>query len=261
MLWFIENSMNKKIIYCDCGGDIVREEFKELISSFLYKEKVDAIQLSDLCGLCVSEKHDVRRIFSTRQSALVVACHQRAVKKLLDFAGVEGNLENLSFLNLRETTKDELTSTLKSFCNDEPALQTEHISESNWPSWYPVIDYTRCTACGQCADFCLFGVYEKTRSKVKVINPKSCKNNCPACARICPHTAIIFPKYKQGGAISGSDLIDEIAEQQRLQQDIKSIAGNDIYKVLEERKAKRQSIIKAEAMRKAIEERDRANEK
>ncbi len=100
--------------------------------------------------------------------------------------------------------------------------------------------------------------YEKAEGKVIVTNPKGCKNNCPACARICPHTAIIFPKYKQGGAISGSDLIDEIAEQQRLQQDLKSIAGNDIYKVLEERKAKRQSIIKADAMKKAIEERDKA---
>lgn len=252
--------MNKKIIYCDCGGEIVREEIKELISNFLYKEKVDAIQLSDLCALCVSEKQDVRKILTAQNPTLIVACHPRAVKKLLNFAGVESNLDNLTFLNLRETAKDDLISTLESFRNNEPALQTEHISESNWPSWYPVLDYARCTACGQCADFCLFGVYEKAEGKVNVINPKGCKNNCPACARICPHTAIIFPKYKQGGAISGSDIIDEIAEQQRLQQDIKSIAGNDIYKVLEERKVKRQSIIKADAMKKAIEERDRAKE-
>ncbi len=129
--------MNKKIIYCDCGGEIVSQEIKESISSFLYKEKVDAIQLSDLCGLCVSEKQDVRGIFSTQHPTLVVACHPRAVKKLLEFAGVENNLEKLSFLNLRETTKNEISSTLKYFCNDDPALQTEHISESNWPSWYP----------------------------------------------------------------------------------------------------------------------------
>ncbi len=252
--------MDKKIIYCDCGGEIVSQEIKESISSFLYKEKVDAIQLSDLCGLCVSEKQDVRRIFSTQNPTLVVACHPRAVKKLLDFAGVERNLENVSFLNFRETTKDDLVSTLESFCNDEPALQIEHISESNWPSWYPVIDYTRCTACGQCADFCLFGVYEKVDGAVKVVNPKGCKNNCPACARICPETAIIFPKYKQGRAISGTDSIDEVAEHQRQGQDLKTILGSDIYKALEMRKAKRQSIIKADAMRKAIEERDRAKE-
>jgi MinD superfamily P-loop ATPase len=135
---------------------------------------------------------------------------------------------------------------------------SEMQSEAEWPSWYPVIDYSRCTACGQCADFCLFGVYEKAEGKVNVINPKGCKNNCPACARICPQTAIIFPKYKQGGAISGSDSIDEVAEQQRLQQDMSSILGSDIYKALEQRKVKRQSIIKEDAMKKAIEERDRA---
>ncbi|RPH28792.1 MAG: hypothetical protein EHM93_18255 [Bacteroidales bacterium] len=252
--------MQKKIIYCDCGGEIVSQEIKESISNFLYKEKVDAIQLSDLCGLCVSEKHDVRNIISFQFPTLVVACHPRAVKKLLEFAGVESNLDNLSFLNLRETSIDEIVSTLKNFCNDEPALQTEHISETNWPSWYPVIDYERCSACGQCSDFCLFGVYEKVDGIVKVVNPKGCKNSCPACARICPETAIIFPKYKHGGAISGSDSIDEAAEHQRQGQDLKTILGSDIYKALEMRKAKRQSIIKADAMRKAIEERDRAKE-
>src|SRR5207302_575815 len=25
--------------------------------------------------------------------------------------------------------------------------------------WYPVIDYSRCTNCMECIDFCLFGVY------------------------------------------------------------------------------------------------------
>jgi len=250
--------MNKKVLYCNCDGEIIGQGEKELISNFLYHEKVDRIQLSDLCGLCATEKTSVIKMFSLTQPTLVVACHPRAVKKLLEFAGVTEELGNLNFLNLREASTDEILSTLKSFCNEETSIQTEHISEPEWPAWYPVIDYARCTACGQCADFCLFGVYEKAEGKVNVINPKGCKNNCPACARICPQTAIIFPKYKQGGAISGSDSIDEIAEQQRQQQDLKTIVGSDIYKVLEERKAKRQSIIKAEAMKKAIEERDRA---
>lgn len=250
--------MNKKVLYCNCGGDIVGKEIKESISSFLHTSKVDATQLTDLCGLCVSEKSDVKKLFSSSVPTLVVACHPRAVKKLLEFTGVEENFESFTFLNLREASVDEILSTLNSFCNEESSIQTEHISEPEWPAWYPVIDYSRCTACGQCADFCLFGVYEKLENKVKVINPKGCKNSCPACARICPQTAIVFPKYKQGGAISGSDSIDEIAEQQRQQQDLKSIVGSDIYKVLEQRKAKRQSIIREEAMKKAIEERNRA---
>jgi len=250
--------MNKKVLYCNCGGEIVSKEIKETISKFLYDEKVDAIHISDLCGLCATEKQSVKKIFSPTHQTLVIACHPRAVKKLLDYAETIGNLENLTFLNLRETPVDEVLVNLKAFSNDEPSIQTEHISDPDWPSWYPVIDYDRCTACGQCADFCLFGVYEKQEGKVIVVNPKGCKNNCPACARICPHTAIIFPKYKMGGAISGSDSIDETAELQRQQQDLKSILGSDIYKALELRKVKRQSIIREEAMKKALEERDKA---
>lgn len=250
--------MAKKVVYCNCGGDIINSEVKELIPRFLYTEKIDAVQLTDLCGLCVSEKSNIQQIFSSQTPTLIAACHPRAVKRLLGFAGVESNFDNYTFLNLRETSTEEILSALKSFCNDEPSIQTEHISEKEWPSWYPVIDYERCSACGQCSDFCLFGVYEKVDGAVKVINPKGCKNNCPACARICPETAIIFPKYKQGGAISGTDSIDEVAEHQRQSQDLKTILGSDIYKALEMRKAKRQSIIKADAMQKAIEERERA---
>jgi Pyruvate/2-oxoacid:ferredoxin oxidoreductase delta subunit len=250
----------KKVLFCNCGGEIVSYKLKESISTFIYNEKVDAIQFSDLCGICVSEQPAVKQVFSSIEPTLVLACHPRAVKKLLEYAGVKSGLENFTFLNLRETSAEEVISILRTFCNEDHSLQTEYISAAEWPSWYPVVDYSRCTACGQCADFCLFGVYEKVEGMVKVINPKGCKNNCPACARICPQTAIIFPKYKQGGAISGSDSIDEIAEQQRLQQDMSSILGGDIYKALEQRKLKRQSIIKADAMKKAIEERDKASE-
>jgi len=250
--------MNKKVLYCNCGGEVVSKEIKESISGFLYNKKVDAIHLSDLCNLCATDKQTVKKIFSTSASTLVLACHPRAVKNLLEFAGVDGEFKNVTLLDLREKNVAQTLSQLELFVNEEPSIQTEHVSDPEWPSWYPVIDYDRCTSCGQCADFCLFGVYEKQDGKVIVVNPKGCKNNCPACARICPHTAIIFPKYKMGGAISGSDSIDEAAELQRQQQDLKSILGSDIYKALEQRKAKRQSIIREEAMKKALEERDNA---
>jgi len=253
--------MGRKVLYCNCGGEIISQQKKESIAKFIYHERVDAIQLSDLCGLCHSDKTSVNKVFSTVEPTLIAACHPRAVKKLLEYAGVEELSNNFTFLNLREALEGDILSTLKAFCNDEPSLQTEHFSDTDWPSWYPVIDYSRCSSCGQCADFCLFGVYEKVDGVVKVVNPKGCKNNCPACARICPETAIVFPKYKQGGAISGSDSIDEIVEQQRQGQDLKTFLGSDIYKALEQRKAKRQSILKADAMQKAIDEREKAKGK
>jgi len=47
-----------------------------------------------------------------------------------------------------------------------------------------------------------------------------------------------------------------MAELKRQEQDIESFLGNDIYHSLQERKLKRQSIIKEEAMKKAYRERE-----
>lgn len=71
--------------------------------------------------------------------------------------------------------------------------------------WYPVIDYSRCTNCLECLDFCLFGVYGvDTLERIVVENQDQCKKGCPACSRVCPQQAIIFPEYKSA-AIAGAD--------------------------------------------------------
>ncbi len=59
--------------------------------------------------------------------------------------------------------------------------------------WYPVIDYDRCSGCRKCFDFCLFEVYSFADGTLRVVNPDHCKPGCPACARICPAGAIMFP--------------------------------------------------------------------
>jgi NAD-dependent dihydropyrimidine dehydrogenase PreA subunit len=77
--------------------------------------------------------------------------------------------------------------------------------------WYPVIDYSRCTNCLECLDFCLFGVYGvDSMDRILVEHQDSCKKGCPACSRVCPEQAIMFPEYKAAaiagapvGAISG----------------------------------------------------------
>ena len=70
--------------------------------------------------------------------------------------------------------------------------------------WYPVIDYSRCTNCLECLDFCLFGVYGVDGlDRILVENQDSCKKGCPACSRVCPEQAIIFPDYKSP-AIAGA---------------------------------------------------------
>jgi Pyruvate/2-oxoacid:ferredoxin oxidoreductase delta subunit len=77
--------------------------------------------------------------------------------------------------------------------------------------WYPVIDYSRCTNCMECIDFCLFGVYGVDNlDRIFVENQDSCKKGCPACSRVCPEHAIMFPDHKTPaiagapvGAVSG----------------------------------------------------------
>lgn len=71
--------------------------------------------------------------------------------------------------------------------------------------WYPVIDYSRCTNCLECLDFCLFGVYGiDSLEHILVENQDNCKKGCPACSRVCPQQAIIFPEYKSP-AIAGAE--------------------------------------------------------
>ncbi len=71
--------------------------------------------------------------------------------------------------------------------------------------WYPVIDYSRCTNCMECIDFCLFGVYGvDSAERILVEAQDNCKKGCPACSRVCPENAIIFPQHKTP-AIAGAD--------------------------------------------------------
>ncbi len=75
----------------------------------------------------------------------------------------------------------------------EPAAA---VSGADAPGWFPVVDRERCSDCGQCLAFCLFGVYARDADgRVTVVAPGNCKDGCPACARICPQGAIVFPRH------------------------------------------------------------------
>ena len=86
-----------------------------------------------------------------------------------------------------------------------PAFAPEALLAPAGRRWYPVIDYNRCTNCLECLDFCLFGVYGvDSIERILVENQDQCKKGCPACSRVCPQQAIIFPEYKSA-AIAGAE--------------------------------------------------------
>jgi NAD-dependent dihydropyrimidine dehydrogenase PreA subunit len=73
--------------------------------------------------------------------------------------------------------------------------------------WYPVIDFSRCTNCMECIDFCLFGVYGVDKVETIVVEqPDNCRKGCPACSRVCPENAIIFPQHKTP-TIAGAPMV------------------------------------------------------
>ena len=77
------------------------------------------------------------------------------------------------------------------------SAQLTRIDEEPNRRWYPVIDFSRCTNCMECIDFCLFGVYGVDHAEtILVEQPDNCRKGCPACSRVCPENAIIFPQHK-----------------------------------------------------------------
>ena len=97
-----------------------------------------------------------------------------------------------------------------------------------WKPWFPVIDYDRCTNCMQCLSFCLFDVYGVHEDKIQVQNESNCKTDCPACSRVCPEVAILFPKYKSG-PINGDVVRQEDIQREAMKVDISALLGGDLY--------------------------------
>jgi MinD superfamily P-loop ATPase len=59
----------------------------------------------------------------------------------------------------------------------------------------------------ECIDFCLFGVYGVDKAEtILVEQPDNCRKGCPACSRVCPENAIIFPQHKTP-TIAGADVV------------------------------------------------------
>ena len=129
---------------------------------------------------------------------------------------------------------------------DEVREQAALPAPGKWKPWFPVIDYNRCTNCMQCLSFCLFDVYGvNSTGGLQVQNQTNCKTECPACSRVCPEVAILFPKYRHG-PIHGGEVNSDDLRRESMKVDISALLGGDIYSQLRDRSAKAKSRFSAE---------------
>ena len=253
----IEMNNPAKIIFCKCIHCSLSDKKKtDIIEADLSEAATLTIKTDDLCEAVIKQNNIVLETLTSQGKTVIIACHQRAVRWLLKSAGIDPEAHQVSFINLHNTESDILKK--KNFAANRNSQTPDPVNikaSDDWVPWFPVIDYDRCTHCRQCMSFCLFKVFElDEHKKVFVKNHENCKNNCPACARICPEIAIMFPKLDES-PING-DVISEEDENKNLRIDMNAIMDGDMYSAIKKRNARNRNVLlQRKKIEKALEER------
>jgi Pyruvate/2-oxoacid:ferredoxin oxidoreductase delta subunit len=178
-------------------------------------------------------------VTSLRNAAPVTALPRDFLLVLGRFTGEPPLLDGgvaMRFEQIEGMDAGEVVATAEKVSGDAGAVKS-----GTWKPWFPVIDYKRCTNCMQCLSFCLFDVYGvSSDSKIQVRNQDNCKTDCPACSRVCPEVAIMFPKYRHG-PINGDQVSQDDIRREVMKVDISALLGGDVYSLLRDRSAKAKS--------------------
>ncbi len=229
-------------VLCDCG--MATPSQRALIGAAdaqLLSHPRAVLRVRDLCAAVATR--DARLLSSIGESPLVVlACRPRAVRWLLHAAGVDVTSRGLEVVDMRSEPRgvgSHLSARLAAAPSGAPARLE---SPDDWVSWFPVVDRDRCRDCGQCASYCMFGVYTSSgQGAVTVTHPPGCKTNCPACARLCPSAAIIFPKLDEA-PFDGSAISDEEAVRAGARHQAQQLLGQNPYAALAARRQRLQLL-------------------
>jgi len=241
------------LIYCNCGAGIISNEKQHALGESFKALKIDVFELHDICAFSLNEKDVLNSLEKNYNKKFIVACYPRAIQNIFQQNKIE--LTNYEILNFRELSTENIVETLKEKADESTDETSYEILKSSLevPAWYPVIDKSRCTLCGQCSRFCVFGVYKYNKKSLEVVNPLSCKNNCPACGRTCPASAIIFPRLPENSVLSGAEpgSKDEPAKKEKKE---------GLFVLLNERNSVRKNIFKQGVTQQAEEEKLKAIE-
>jgi NAD-dependent dihydropyrimidine dehydrogenase PreA subunit len=271
------------ILFCQCAyANVIPPQVKQDVLERLVESGVAFDAVADLCALSAAKDPSLGSL-AVRERLRIVACYPRAVKSLFAAAGAPLPVTGVEYLNMRDQSvldaahrllgpsapSANVSGTLRVPPEKNgarsvpdtipvPAKGDGRLFPVGWKPWFPVIDYDRCTNCMQCLSFCLFDVYGVTpEARITVLNPANCKTDCPACSRVCPEVAIIFPKYK-AGPINGDEVSADDVRRETMKIDVSALLGGDIYSMLRDRSARVKSRFSKERDDgRALEERQR----
>jgi Pyruvate/2-oxoacid:ferredoxin oxidoreductase delta subunit len=241
-----------RVLYCHCANaKVIPAATKMAVLEGLNEAHVEFEAVPDLCEMAARGDTRLREL-SSAPALTVAACYPRAVKWLFASAGAALPEATTKVWNMRVETPEAvvdgvLQTDVKRRAAASPAVAPAAQPESplgptsGWKPWFPVIDYSRCTNCMQCLSFCLFDVYGVSADqKIQVQNQSNCKTECPACSRVCPEVAIMFPKYRHG-PINGEEIKSDDVRREAMKVDISALLGGDIYSMLRDRSVKAKS--------------------
>lgn len=232
------------LIYCNCGAGIIASKKQDHLADSFKELNLDVFELHDICAFSINEKEFLNSLNKDYNKKFIVACYPRAIDNIFKQNNI--SFSNFEVINFRELSVEKIVDLLDEKIDKKSIEVKYEVQKSSLevPAWYPVIDESRCTLCGQCARFCVFGVYKYNKKSLEVVNPLSCKNNCPACGRTCPASAIIFPRLPEGSVLSGAQPGSE-------EQATKPAKKEGLFVLLNERNSGRRNIFKQGVMQQA----------